>query len=162
MVVLLTRRLVVMLPLAMLISACNESPSLRICPGIVDEYLVRDGRVVAQETSRTLTSLDIRLQFAIYNCGARYMRPSLTDLGPQFASQGETASSFLLELLRDDPDDAEVQSAVELFLEMDRQGTYHVGVNAGEMALLARRVEQIESDGARAAAIQNLGYIARD
>jgi hypothetical protein len=105
--------------------ACT-SPSLAECDAVRNEYIVRDGRMILQETAEILPSLDIRQQFLIYHCSARAMRPSLTALKSTIAAQPDTGP-FLVEAVRDAPDDVTVLSAVELLAEMKRQGTFTRG-----------------------------------
>ncbi|PZO46661.1 MAG: hypothetical protein DCF16_18680 [Alphaproteobacteria bacterium] len=126
-----------------------------------NEYIVRDGRVILQETAAILPSLDIQQQFLIYHCSARASRPSLTDLRPTIAAQAN-AGPFLVEAVRDAPDDVTVLSAVELLAEMKRQGTFYAGNDPETMAILNLRVFAIRSEAQRMLAQSHVAYLQRD
>lgn len=138
-----------------LLSAC-QYPSLRECRRISHDYIIRDGRVVLSETASILPTLDLELQFQIYNCSARQMHPSLRDLADPFAAQGQPAGVFLVDRILGQSDDAEVLSAVELLVVMKIEGTYDVTGNPETIMLIGDRAESIRSDGMRERALQQL------
>jgi len=141
------------------LSACG-SPSLRRCDRIVDNYIVHDGRVILSETAQRLPDLDLGLQFAIYNCSARYMRPSLTDLAIPIASQGQVAGDFLISNLRSShDDDALVLSTVELLGAMKVRNTFDVTRDESAMSLLHDRIRAMRSTAMRAAAQAQLARL---
>jgi hypothetical protein len=150
-------RVVPSVGLIVLASACTD-PSLAQCDAIRNQYIVRDGRGILQETAELLPSLNIEQQFQIYHCAARTSRPSLTDLAPAIAAQ-PAAGMFLVEAVRDAPDDATVLSAVELLAEMKRQGTFHAERDSEAMAILSRRVLGIRSGAQRRSAQSRLSYL---
>jgi hypothetical protein len=93
------------------------------------------------------------LQFQIYNCSARYMRPSLRDLATPFAMQGEAAGVFLIDNISSSSDDAKTLSTVELLATMKLLGTYDVTTNGEAMTLLENRVDEMRTGGWRDGAL---------
>jgi hypothetical protein len=144
-----------------LCTACAE-PSLRGCDSIRRQYIVRDGRVILDETARLLPDLDFDLQFKIYHCSARHMMPSLKDLAPTFAYQGQPAAEFLMQKMNGEPDDATILSTVELLEQMKILGAYDIGADAEAVALLHRRVFSIRDPAQRMLAQSSMSVIAHN